>query len=147
MAITAFPNPMLRAWPGWQPQRGTGTGRVSARRCRTSGWPFANPTSPSSFRAWWVAHQRFYRFINTEAPQVQRREFADCRRWTAAPLPNLAVGRDIREVRHNGRYVVLPMAEGDRAAHNLVVVTGAVLQLPDWATPWLGEGCGHARRY
>lgn len=107
----------------------------------------ADPTSSYSFLAYLVAKRRFYRFINAEFSHVERREFADYLGWVAGRLPNLKLDRDVREVDLKDGQLRLRFDHGEAQARDLVVATGSVPRIPDWAKPHQGERCLHTHTY
>jgi lysine N6-hydroxylase len=107
-----------------------------------------DPTSPFGFLSYLVARGQLYRFLNAEYARVHRAEYANYLRWVADQLPNLAFGREVKEVSadSNGFRLVLDNLERVTSDH-LVVAAGLVPHLPAGAERALGPDCLHSHTY
>ncbi len=107
----------------------------------------ADPTSPYSFLAYLVTHGRFYRFINAEFGQVERREFADYLRWVASRLPNLSLRSEVQEIVSHEQGFALCVNGQWRVARRLVLATGNTPRVPSWAPSGCDTRCLHTHHY
>ncbi|RFB83238.1 lysine 6-monooxygenase [Rhizobium leguminosarum bv. trifolii] len=101
------------------------------------------PTSRWSFVSYLVAHKRLYAFLNANYDAVPRQEFARYLAWVAKGVEGLRFGTDIRDVEHRDDRFVLRFDNGQEEAKNLVIGTGSLPFVPDWAKPFLGADCFH----
>jgi lysine N6-hydroxylase len=107
-----------------------------------------DPTSAYSFLAYLVAHGKFYRFVHAEFPRVRRAEFADYLRWTADQLPNVAFDTDVQEINlSNDGFILKSNTDHHIRSNHLVIGTGVVPYIPDWAQEKMNQICLHSSQY
>ncbi len=106
-----------------------------------------DPTSPHSFVAFLRANKRLYRFINRTEVRVSRKEFNQYLQWVAGRLPNVEFGAEVREVHLGGQAFTARLDQRTLYARDLVLGTGLVPNIPEWAQPYLGNEVFHANDY
>lgn len=106
-----------------------------------------DPTSPYSFVAFLRAQKRLYRFINRTEARVSRKEFNQYLQWVAARLPNVEFGAEVREVRLDGQRFTVRLDQGTLHAKDIVLGTGLVPNIPEWAQRHLGNKVFHSNEY
>jgi lysine N6-hydroxylase len=106
-----------------------------------------DPTSPHSFVAFLRAHKRLYRFINRTEVRVSRKEFNQYLQWVAGRLPNVEFGAEVREVHLGGQGFTARLDQRTLYARDLVLGTGLVPNIPEWAQPYLGNEVFHSNEY
>ncbi|HET9847113.1 MAG TPA: SidA/IucD/PvdA family monooxygenase [Candidatus Dormibacteraeota bacterium] len=106
-----------------------------------------DPTSAYTFLAFLHAQKRIYRFINLSAPRVSRMEFNQYLQWVAGRLPNVEFGAEVREVSLSGERFSVRVDGRTLDTTNIVLGTGLVPNIPDWARPYLGTEVFHSIDY
>jgi len=106
-----------------------------------------DPTSPHSFVAFLRANKRLYRFIIRTEVRVSRKEFNQYLQWVAGRLPNVEFGAEVREVHLGGQAFTARLDQRTLYARDLVLGTGLVPNIPEWAQPYLGNEVFHANEY
>jgi lysine N6-hydroxylase len=106
-----------------------------------------DPTSPFSFLAFLRAHKRLYRFINRSEIRVSRKEFSQYLQWVAGRLRNVEFGAEVREVGLEEQMFAVRLNQRTLAAKAIVLGTGLVPIIPDWARPYLGNEVFHSNDY
>jgi lysine N6-hydroxylase len=106
-----------------------------------------DPTSQYSFVAFLRARRRLYRFINRTEPRVSRLEFNQYLQWVAGRLPNVEFGADVREVSLDQQSFTVRLDQRTVRARDIVLGTGLVPNLPEWARPHLGKHVFHSDNY
>jgi lysine N6-hydroxylase len=105
-----------------------------------------DPTSQYSFLAFLRAHKRLYRFINRSQP-VSRKEFNQYLQWVAGRLPNVEFGAEVREVVVDEQRFSLQVDRREVRTKNIVLGTGLVPNIPEWARPLVGDHVFHSNDY
>ncbi|WP_030430597.1 lysine N(6)-hydroxylase/L-ornithine N(5)-oxygenase family protein [Allokutzneria albata] len=106
-----------------------------------------DPTNPYSFLSFLVEHGRLYRFLSAGFSRVSRAEFTQYLAWAAARLPAVEFGSEVGSVEHrDGRFVVSTNT-GRVLARDLVVGTGPVPHIPDFARGRSGRTLFHSSDY
>jgi lysine N6-hydroxylase len=106
-----------------------------------------DPTSDYSFLAFLRAHKRLYRFINRTAIRVSRKEFSQYLQWVAGLLPNVVFGAEVREVAIDEQSFSVQVDGRLLQTKNIVLGTGLIPNIPDWARPYLGNDVFHSNDY
>src|SRR5713226_957206 len=106
-----------------------------------------DPTSPYSFLAFLRANKRLYRFINRTETRVSRQEFNQYLQWVASRLPNVEFGAEVREVSLDQQSFTVQLDRRTLRAKNIVLGTGLVPSIPEWARPHLGNHVFHSNDY
>ncbi len=105
-----------------------------------------DPTNPCSFLNYLVENRLFYRFIHTQRSSISRREFEQYCQWVSGKLAHkLQFDTDVRSVRFAGDEFVIETSNGEYRSTNLCVATGLVPRVPEFAKPFLGPNCIHAK--
>jgi len=107
----------------------------------------ADPTSSYSFLAFLHAKRRFYRFINTGQARVHRLEFNQYLQWVAGQLDNVEFGAEVRTVNLEADHFNVRLPDRTLSTTNLVLGTGLVPNIPQWARPYLGRELFHSIDY
>ena len=107
----------------------------------------ADPTSRYSFLAFLHAKKRFYRFINTGQARVHRLEFNEYLQWVADQLDNVEFGAEVRTVTLEADHFSVGLSDRTLSTTNLVLGTGLVPNIPQWARPYLGRELFHSIDY
>jgi lysine N6-hydroxylase len=107
----------------------------------------ADPTSRYSFLAFLHAKKRFYRFINTGQARVHRLEFNQYLQWVAGQLDNVEFGAEVRRVTVEADHFSVRLSGRTASTTNLVLGTGLVPNVPQWARPYLGRELFHSIDY
>ena len=107
----------------------------------------ADPTSRYSFLAFLHAKKRFYRFINTGQARVHRLEFNQYLQWVAGQLDNVEFGAEVRTVDLDADHFSVRVSDRTMSTTNLVLGTGLVPNIPQWARPYLGRELFHSIDY
>jgi len=106
-----------------------------------------DPTSPYSFVAFLRAQKRLYRFINRTEARVSRKEFNQYLQWVAGSLPNVEFGAEVREVGLDQKSFAVQLDRRMLRANAIVLGTGLVPNIPDWARPNLGNVVFHSNDF
>ena len=106
-----------------------------------------DPTSPYTFLAFLHAQDRMYRFINRSESRVSRMEFNQYLRWVAGRLPNVEFGAEVLEVALRDETFSVRLEDRILDTANIVLGTGLVPNVPDWARPYLGSEVFHSIDY
>ena len=106
-----------------------------------------DPTSAYTFLAFLHAQKRMYRFINRSEPRVSRMEFNQYLRWVASRLPNVEFGAEVREVTLGDSTFSVRLDGRRLNTANVVLGTGLVPNIPEWARPYLGNEVFHSIDY
>jgi lysine N6-hydroxylase len=106
-----------------------------------------DPTSPYSFVAFLRAHRRLYRFINRTEARVSRKEFNQYLQWVAGALPNVEFGAEVREVGLEAHSFTVQLDRRLLHTKAIVLGTGLVPNIPDWARPYLGNKVFHSNDF
>jgi lysine N6-hydroxylase len=107
----------------------------------------ADPTSRYSFLAFLHDKKRFYRFINTGQARVHRLEFNQYLQWVASQLENVEFGAEVRMVSLEADHFNVRLPDRTVSTTNLVLGTGLVPNIPQWARPYLGRELFHSIDY
>jgi lysine N6-hydroxylase len=107
----------------------------------------ADPTSRYSFLSFLHAKKRFYRFINTGQARVHRLEFNQYLQWVAGQLDNVEFGAEVRRVTVEADHFSVQLSDRVLSTSNLVLGTGLVPNIPQWARPYLGRELFHSIDY
>jgi lysine N6-hydroxylase len=107
-----------------------------------------DPTNPCSFLAFLANQKRLYRFIIARFPAVKRVEFDEYYRWVSKSLPDLYFGSGIAMVDFQDGLFRL-QTDNDREvwARNVVLATGMVPNIPDYARDHIGSTVFHASTF
>jgi lysine N6-hydroxylase len=106
-----------------------------------------DPTSPYSFLAFLRAHKRLYRFINRTEIRVSRPEFNQYLQWVAGRLPNVEFGAEVRNVELDEQAFIVQLDRRVIRTKDIVLGTGLVPVVPDWARPYIGDHVFHSNDY
>jgi lysine N6-hydroxylase len=106
-----------------------------------------DPTSPFSFLAFLRAHKRLYRFINRSEIRVSRKEFNQYLQWVAGRLRNVEFGAEVREIGLDEQTFAVRLDQRTLGSKAIVLGTGLVPIIPDWARPYLGNEVFHSNDY
>ena len=107
----------------------------------------ADPTSRYSFLAFLHAKKRFYRFINTGQARVHRLEFNQYLQWVAGQLDNVEFAAEVQTVELDADHFSVHLSDRAVSTTNLVLGTGLVPNIPQWARPYLGRELFHSIDY
>ncbi|HVH65256.1 MAG TPA: SidA/IucD/PvdA family monooxygenase [Candidatus Acidoferrum sp.] len=106
-----------------------------------------DPTSPYSFLSFLRAQKRLYRFINRSEPRISRLEFNQYLQWVSRQLTSVEFGAEVREVSIADASFVVRLDRRTLETANLVLGTGLVPNIPEWAKPYLGREVFHSIEY
>jgi lysine N6-hydroxylase len=105
-----------------------------------------DPASQYSFLAFLRAHKRLYRFINRSQP-VSRKEFNQYLQWVAGRLPNVEFAAEVREVAIDAEDFRIQVDNRAVRTKNIVLGTGLVPNIPEWASSHLGDHVFHSNDF
>jgi lysine N6-hydroxylase len=106
-----------------------------------------DPTSNYSFLAFLRDRKRLYRFINRTQIRVSRTEFNQYLQWVASRLPNVEFGAEVRRVELDDEAFLVHLDRRMIRTKDIVLGTGLVPNVPDWARPYLGNEVFHSNDY
>ncbi|MEV4641999.1 SidA/IucD/PvdA family monooxygenase [Actinoplanes sp. NPDC049548] len=105
------------------------------------------PTSPHSFLAFLVQHKQFYRYLAAGYERPTRAEFDRYLRWVASRLPSIEYRSRVEAVDHDGSGFVVTTGGREHRAGSVVLGSGPVPHVPDFAQPLLSDTVFHASEY
>jgi lysine N6-hydroxylase len=105
------------------------------------------PTSPYSFLSFLVEHKRFYRFTAAGYERPSRAEFDQYLRWAAGRLPSIEYGQRVDAVEYGADGFAAQAGGRVHAARSIVLATGPVPYVPEFARRHLGKTVFHASEY
>lgn len=106
-----------------------------------------DPTNRYSFLNFLVEQGRIYRFLIANWPSVTRREFSQYYTWAADQLESVRFGIRVARIQYDGATFLVDTSEGTWRARNLVLGTGHVPHIPDFAKPWLCRDVFHSAHF
>lgn len=106
-----------------------------------------DPTNRHSFLNFLVEKGRIYRFLIAHNTSVSRKEFNQYYSWAADRLPAVLFGVDVRKINHEGDIFVVETSKGVWRARNIVLGTGQVPHVPEFARDKLGPDVLHSSEF